>query len=91
MVKLSGRGINPSRRALPGNIQQSTATDKHDLAGFEPAVPATELPQNPVLDHAAIDNGQFAMISIITRILGGYSLQFYFSFHVSNLWRYRMP
>jgi hypothetical protein len=53
----SGRGFSPSQKALLGNIQHSTETDKHNLTGFEPTVPANELPHNHTLDHVAFDIG----------------------------------
>jgi len=47
--------INPSHRPLPDNTQHSQQTDLRP-AGFEPAIPAGERPQNQALERVAIRN-----------------------------------
>jgi len=49
--------IGLSQRPPPNNTLQSQETDVHDPAGFEPAIPASELPQNYALDGAAAGIG----------------------------------
>jgi hypothetical protein len=46
------RDILPQTDLL-GNIQYSSMADRHGVTDFEPAVPATELSQNHVLDNVA--------------------------------------
>jgi hypothetical protein len=50
-VVFSGRVIGPSQRPLPDNTQHSQQTDIYTPTGFEPAIPASERPQNYALDH----------------------------------------
>ena len=80
-----------SQRALLGNIQPYTKTDKHNLNYFEPTVQANELSHNQTLDNVAFDIGWLSMISKITRIPGEYFLQLFFNFQITSVWRYRMP
>ena len=57
----SGRGIGPSWRSLPSNTQQSQETDIHALAGFEPAISASEQTQTLALNHSATGIGDFSL------------------------------
>ena len=49
--------ISPSQKPLPDNTQHSQQTDIHAPAGFEPAIPGSERPQNHALDRAATGIG----------------------------------
>jgi len=49
--------IGPSQRPLPDNTQQSLETYIHAPAGFEPAIPASVLPETHALDCAATGIG----------------------------------
>jgi len=53
--------IGLSQRPPPNNTLQSQQTDIHNLAGFEPTIPASELPQKHALDRAAADIGYPAL------------------------------
>jgi len=53
----SGRGTGPFQRPLPDNIQHSQEAKRQTSmspAEFEPAVPASEQPQNNALERAII-------------------------------------
>jgi len=47
-------GIGPSQRPLPHNTQHSQATDNNSPAGFETAIPASELPQTHALGYGYV-------------------------------------
>ena len=49
--------ISPSQKPLPDNTQHSKERDINDPEGFEPAIPASEQPQNHAYDRAATGIG----------------------------------
>ena len=44
---------HPTQRPIPDNTQHTQQRDRHACAGFEPAIPISELPQTHDLGRAA--------------------------------------
>jgi hypothetical protein len=63
--------IGPSQRPLPDKRQISQQIGIHFSAGFEPAIPASELPQIHALDSAATGIGypKFTNVLFIVQFL----------------------